>query len=334
MITSSKLVFLGLIAATFAVLLTTPAMAQCVATESGSGTQCFPLLAGQTIEAGSVCVRVENNTLNVTYTTTGGWELSEAHLWIGNDIANLPQTRTGNPIPGQFPYKSGDINGLNTHTFAIPLSNTLVNFSCPADDTIYYMAAHASVRKVNLDGSYQTETGWSDGSPITSRGNWATFSTFTLTCDCGGSEEKTCETAFAQASTGSTCFLETTGLNANRWGWTNQITAPGTYTFTLWAGAGQCDTSKGANAGTVTVVFNGSSANVTYSTVSPWIMEETHLYVGSTILPLVKQGKTMVQTVAPGQYPYIHSTVDASSDSYTVPVTAPFYVIAHAVTCG
>jgi len=55
----------------------------CVATEDGSGTQCFDLLAGQHILAGSVCVRIEGDDLAVTYSTTDGWELTETHLWVG-----------------------------------------------------------------------------------------------------------------------------------------------------------------------------------------------------------------------------------------------------------
>jgi hypothetical protein len=36
-------------------------------------------------------------------------------------------------------------------------------------------------------------------------------------------------------------------------------------------------------------------------------------------------------TVAPGKYPYKHDLSGASSDSYTVNITGPIYIIAHAV---
>jgi len=323
---------LGVLFVAFSLIVTFPASAQCVATARGTGTQCFPLLAGQTIEAGSVCVKVENNTLKVTYTTTGGWTLSEAHLWIGNQITDLPQNKSGNPVPGQFPYKSGDISGLTEYSFAIPLNNTAINYSCPSEDIIYYMAAHAAVRKTNADGSYQNETGWSEGSPITSRGNWATFSTFTLSCNCGGSnQEKTCETAFARFAGSSTCFND---LGFSRWGWTNGPLGPGSYTFDIYAGAGQCDLTKGALAGTLNVEYDGGTATVTFNTTNGWSMEETHLFVGNSRLPVFKQGKSYVETVAPGQYPYIHSDLSgATTDAYTVQVGGDIYVVAHAVTC-
>jgi hypothetical protein len=308
------------------------ASAQCVVTADGSGTQCFALLAGQTIGTGSVCVKVEDGVLKVTYTTTGGWELTEAHLWIGNQITDLPQTKTGNPIPGKFPFNSGDITGLTSYTFAIPLGNPFITFSCPGPDITYYMAAHAAVRKSNGDGTYQTETGWSDGSPITSKGNWATFSTFTLTCTCdSGGGVIVCDTAFGKSATASTCFL-TAGFE--RWGWTNGPLGAGTYTFDIWAGAGQCDTNKGTLVGSVTVVYNGTTATVTYTMLSGFTMEETHLYVGNLPYPQMKQGKIYVNTVAPGQYPYIHQQLEgASTDTYTVNITGSIYVIAHAVVC-
>ncbi len=63
-------------------------------------------------------------------------------------------------------------------------------------------------------------------------------------------------------------------------------------------------------------------------------MEESHLYVGNVPYPQMKQGKNMVNTVAPGQYPYIHQALEGESiDTYTVNITGSIYVIAHAVVC-
>ncbi|MCC6932200.1 MAG: hypothetical protein IT292_02965 [Deltaproteobacteria bacterium] len=51
-------------------------------------------------------------------------------------------------------------------------------------------------------GGFQTETGWATGNALNG-GSWATYFTFTLTCNCGVDPEdpvKTrCETAFAVA---------------------------------------------------------------------------------------------------------------------------------------
>jgi hypothetical protein len=123
------------------------------------------------------------------------------------------------------------------------------------------------------------------------------------------------ETAYAKGGS-AYCFLNNGFSN---WGWSNKITEPGTYTWDLWAGAGQCDTSNGTLVGSVTVVYSGGYVTVTYNVAFPYIIKETHVYAGKDMFPKVKQGKTWVSTVAPGQYTNIG------------PFTGTIYVIAHAV---
>ena len=307
-----------------------------VATLDGNGTKSWRILAGQTIEAGEVTAKVNGSNLEVTFSTIDGWQLSEAHLWVGRSINDIPQTKTGNPIPGKFPYNSGALGGASTFTFNIPLDSTGLNFSCPADPVEYYLAAHASVQKPNGSGGYQTETGWSEGSPITSKGNWATFSTLSMTCNCAKVGSAKCETAFAKApNSSSVCFLS---LGFDRWGWTNGPYAPSpssAYTMEMWAGAGQCDTSKGTKVGTLSVNYDGARATATYQMSPGFWMEETQLYIGSTQLPKFKQGKVLSDTVAPGQYPFIHDdlTGDKTKDEYLVNASGNIYVIGHAVAC-
>ncbi|MEM2143951.1 MAG: hypothetical protein QW279_01200 [Candidatus Jordarchaeaceae archaeon] len=88
----------------------------------------------------------------------------------------------------------------------------------------------------------------------------------------------------------------------SNWGWTNRLPGYGDYTFDLWAGAGQCDTSKGTWVGTVTIHY--TSAGLTWDTdLAPGVvLQEEHVYAGTTEFPLVKQGKKTVPTVAPGKY--------------------------------
>ncbi|MBC7085125.1 MAG: hypothetical protein H5T43_01980 [Methanomethylovorans sp.] len=123
------------------------------------------------------------------------------------------------------------------------------------------------------------------------------------------------ETAYAKGDD-AICFIPTFA----NWGWTNPI-VPGEYTWDLWAAAGQCDTSKGTLVGTVTVVYDDDGyVTVTYNVGSPYLLEETHVYAGTTMFPKVKQGKNTVFTVAPGLY-----TNNGPFDGSQV------YVIAHAV---
>jgi hypothetical protein len=120
------------------------------------------------------------------------------------------------------------------------------------------------------------------------------------------------ETAYAKGNIAD-CFMPTFA----NWGWTNPI-MPGTYQMDLWAGAAQCDTSKGTLVGTVTVVYgaNGVVA-VTYNVGAPFILDETHVYAGTTKFPLDRRGRP---TVAPGSY-YNRSPFGGGR----------VYVIAHAV---
>jgi hypothetical protein len=127
------------------------------------------------------------------------------------------------------------------------------------------------------------------------------------------------ETAFAKSGTGTTCFIPT----FSRWGWTNPYTVDtvtgNTVTWDLWAAAGQCETSKGTLVGTVTVSTTaGGYVTVTFNVVAPYLLDETHVYVGTTAYPKDKKNKS---TVAPGQY--TNSTSFANG--------ANVWVIAHAV---
>ena len=127
------------------------------------------------------------------------------------------------------------------------------------------------------------------------------------------------ESAWAEGSGDGVTAFSFCDNGFSNWGWSNLI-GPGTYGgWTLWAGAGQCDTSKGLDVGTVDVVYDGEGyVTVTYNLSSPYyILRETHVYVDVGMFPLNDAGDP---TTAPGQY------YDAS----------PFggedvYVIAHAV---
>jgi hypothetical protein len=126
-------------------------------------------------------------------------------------------------------------------------------------------------------------------------------------------------TAYAKAATNSTCFIPT----FDNWGWTNRI-LPGTYTWDLWAGAGQCDPTKGTLVGNVTVVYSATTGvvTVTYNVAFPYTLNWTSVYAGTTMWPRNKVGKIWVNTVAPGQY--------YNAGPFTGATKPLVYVIAHA----
>ena len=168
--------------------------------------------------------------------------------------------------------------------------------------------------------------------------------TFTVMDACGNSDTETttitreidkytnCETAFAKLeNSNAICFLDDGFI---RWGWTNQITEGTDYNLPLYAGAAQCEITKGALVGNVHVEYYGNTVTVTYNIDEGYVMSEAHVYVGCDKYPTLKKGKT---TVAPGKFTFNAGSLDHSSG-----ITVTFdigdydgslYVIAHAVTC-
>ncbi|MCU0361211.1 MAG: hypothetical protein MUF75_10935 [Bacteroidia bacterium] len=310
-----------------------------------ANVSCVSLVAGQNINAGSLCfddIDTNNDNiddaLKVTYNTTDGWELTQIHFWIGESSTTMPVTRNGNPIPGQFPYTASFSTTTSSYTFAIPF--TALNFSCPNNNKSYQVAAHAAVRKL-VNGVYQNETAWGAGERIASKGNWGMKFGINISCDETPTPGTCPETAWAKANDSSNCFTNLAALgaiDANRWGWTNKITSAGVYTMTLWAGAGQCNTNNGTNVGVLTVNYTGSSATVSYAATGVYSFDEIHLYVGNTQL-YYHQGNNLNQTgytVSPGQFP-IKPSLGANTTTWTsaaIPVSGTIYVTAHAVVKG
>jgi hypothetical protein len=297
-----------------------------------AGDTCITLLAGQTIDVGSVCMSVNGDELCVSYNTSGDWTLEEVQLWVGTTLADLPINNAGNPMIGQFPFKAEALGGLTNYQFCIPLQD----LGIVDDGTCLYtlfVAAHATVTN-----GVDTETAWSDGTTMVDQGSWATFSTITLSCDPVNTASNDCETAFAFGDSLATCFIEgdfdQNGQpdGFNRWGWTNYLETPGTYSFELWAAAGQCELNNGTLVGTVTVNYDGAIATVNIDMDSSYTLNETQLYLGTDPLP-TKNGSF---TVAPGQYPYKHGDLGGvSSDEFMVDgLSGPIYLVFHAVVCG
>jgi hypothetical protein len=310
-------------------------------------TTCQTLYAGQNIDAGTVCFEVVGEDLVVTYTTTGGWELVETHAWAGDVYADMPQSRNGNPKIGNFPYASGDITGVTSFSFHIPLVTLFGQNYQEADicDNSVFVAAHASVRKDDGNGGYQTETGWGYGDRMVQRGSWATFSTITFECTNGEDPEEKpagCETAFAFAGSGEGEVAGMTLIEvgvSSAWGWQLGPLGTGAYETPIYAGAGQNDITKGTHVGDLNVDYEGSEVTVTYDMFSGYTMKETHLYVGTV----------NTDTAAPGQYGNLRDLADVATDAYTITqaigidesderalmsISGDIYLVAHAVVCS
>ena len=308
----------------------------------------WTIWAGQTTAAGTVSVSNDTVNLYVTYTidTTAfpNGHFGALHLWVGTDPSNIPATGTGNPIPGQFPYKynEADVNGvypeqnLTTYTFVIPLADLSIVDVTLACGLKLYVVAHSEVfYDTGFDGVLE-DTGFGGDQPGPTGNRWWFYGLYCINCDNFDQPEFVCKTAFAK---GGFVFvtdkksnpenLPSLKLSKNRWGWAINLTSTGTTTYDIWAGAGLNYTSKGKKVGTLTVVWDGNYATITYALTVPNVMDEVHIYAGDF----------KPTTAAPGQYGNL-AYFDPSVGSYTTdPIAVSdtngdgIWIIAHAVAC-
>jgi|GEM_PF-721274 len=133
---------------------------------------------------------------------------------------------------------------------------------------------------------------------------------------------------------GNTSFCD--DLGSSRWGWAEEIIAFGNGNFysssitrPIYAGAGQCDISKGTLVGSVTIDWVSSSAGidvtVSYSMNAGYYVDATHTWIGDD-LP--------ANLIANGGFTVVNENDRVSSDviNYTLPSFPSdhrFYVIAH-----
>lgn len=310
-----------------------------------SGSSQVELVAGQTIVVGSILfeeIDTDNNgqadVLKITYQTTDDWYLEEIHFWIGTSLNQMPQTQTGNPQIGHFPYK---FNNLNTQKFSFTIPFSILNVNCNNLNE-YFVAAHASVFRLSNNVVVQGETAWGKGERITRKGNWAMYFKIFIQCDQPSQPQTTkTETAFAYDPERGTCFLDLGHLipNPTRWGWTIGPLNEGFYTFDLYAAAGQCDINKGTKVGYVTLSYINGQVVVRFFTVGtnpvtqqPYTLDEMHVYIGRHILPHSKNGS---YTLSPGQYPFSAEGRGATSYTFTMyGFSGPIYFIGHATVDG
>ena len=189
-----------------------------------------PLIAGQYMTIGYVETWYEDISgaliLHVKYVIDDtAWYLTEVHLAVSTSLTGIPRTKTGNPIPGQFPYSA---TGLWTQEYEFTINLTDVfGLTCPASNqTTIYIAAHADVAKVDEYGNtVQTETAWASGTRFTTRGNWGMYFTYNIICEQYVSEE---------------CYLSGNARTA----WANGYDFPGASwaTYVVYNGGNQSTT--------------------------------------------------------------------------------------------
>ena len=104
----------------------------------------YEILAGQHIPVGFLEIWSDQDYTYVKYWTFDNWYLTETHLHLARDWRDIPQTKTGNPIPGHFDFQM-EHDFVNVYIYQIPR----VEWK--------FGAAHCIVKN---KGNGQVETGW------------------------------------------------------------------------------------------------------------------------------------------------------------------------------
>jgi hypothetical protein len=124
------------------------------------------LIAGKHTQVGEVIVTNDDGHLYIEYVVWAPWVLVETHVAVADSLAGIPQTKKGNPPPGQFPYNEDSIIDISQWCCGTPL----------------YIAAHAVVQKLGPNGEIlETQTGWGQGDRFPGK-NWAMYFMHTIQC--------------------------------------------------------------------------------------------------------------------------------------------------------
>jgi hypothetical protein len=294
----------------------------------------YPLIAGQNILAGVVVLDQNQTFLSVTCRTINLWKLYDLHMWIGTAPTGYPQTTTGNPKVGLFPY-TGQANGATSFTFFVNMIDQFpAIFSnlcqyCDQPMPGLYIMTHAVVRKNGV-----SETAWGIGDRIT-RGNWAMRHNQTYDVSCRTprnvpnddqnttNASYTCETGIARYPNANTCFLN---FGYSRWGWSNGPFSVGSYQMDIWVGAGQCDTSKGYLGGMLNLVYNSTTATIGCTSAPNYWFDKLHLYIGQNQMPSAG--------IAFGNYPTVMENLKSTTVSAQINgLSGGINVVAHFEVC-
>jgi hypothetical protein len=130
------------------------------------------LFAGKNIPVGSVLVSDDGTNVFVHYDTSStDWVITEIHLQFASDLSGIPQTKTGNPKPGQFEFNIDYPTPMQTADF----SQAISDLNLGTGKTVL-VAAQAEVYNPNTG---ETETAWIDGTQFPGH-NWAMYYPYVL----------------------------------------------------------------------------------------------------------------------------------------------------------
>lgn len=287
----------------------------------------------QTVSPATVTIGNDGTNLLIKYElNTPGWYINLPALFVGTEaqLAALPGVTvdfagtgtvyfTSNSAPYGLPIGPGNYGNFGTYWEQIIPLSTLPE--------CFIVVAFARIREISTLPSAPYKDIWGK-SAFKASGYYLNYCVqqCSLPPPLGG-----CETGYAYGNSYANCFLTIPGVQSNNWGWSNGPIGAGSYSWPIYAGAGQCNIGNGTHVGTLTVNYTPPIATVTYATFNGYVLNATHLHVGNQILPM-KKGK---YTTAPGQFPYKHENLNGvSTDTFTISgLSGNIYVAAHSEVC-
>ncbi|MEP6262932.1 MAG: hypothetical protein ABJ092_15255 [Gillisia sp.] len=255
-------------------------------------------------DLGYVEVTNSATTLYVKVTSNVAGALMNSRFAWSEDFAGF-ESNNGTLPPAKMDEKM-DEHGVTTFTYQVPLSE--ITTDC-------ILIAVRSIFKAN-QGEHWV------GDFTAGQAEWKYFEYCIQTCP-PPPPVMICETAFMF---GNKTFYGAGSLNiGNNWGWALYYTGgEGSFSKTLWAGAGKNNTSKATAVGTVTTTISGNDVTVRIDMAPGYedALNVTHIYF-SSVAPT---------TAAPGQY---GNTDDNPYDGKEYPFVrnGNFYLIVHAEVC-
>ncbi len=163
--------------------LTDPVMLENLSLKNGvvvnycGETTVLDLVADQDLVVGTVTIGNDDENIFVTFEVTGDWWLANTKVFLGTDAAQIPVTKTGNPIRGKFTQDITHNPYVKSFTHVFPMGD----FE-PGD--VLVIAAHSTVIILEeIEGEMvivRDETAWGDGGNAFTGKAWGWWATYTV----------------------------------------------------------------------------------------------------------------------------------------------------------
>lgn len=268
--------------------------------------------------AGSFTIGNDAENLYLTFQAAPDWDFYSNWVWKGQ-IEDIPTNNANKFDPSSFTsYYYNNTNPKNLNTITIPKADIDMD-----ESGCFIISAFAFAKNETTDPVFADEV-WATQSHSDSPIGYYVYYCWEecpLPDPLGGPK-----LAFAYNAEYSECLKDIKRSNAKYnpngngtwsnfwlWGWRAGKFQAGTYTFDLIAAAQSCDPEDGILVGEVVLVYDGSSATVSYEVDPAYELISTYAYAGKKRLPK----KWKKYTVIPWFYPKKHQNINDVTDSFT-----------------